>query len=131
MDQYRRLLPSANVLVGLQVTSKKRLFEQIGLTFENNQGIERSKVFDSLFARERLGSTALGEGVAIPHRTHQGPEGSWVAAAVRSRNRSPSTPRNNLPVSLLVFRPVPDTTEEHRTGRNWPSSFPTGSSGIH
>ncbi len=49
------------------VTSKKRLFEQVGLLFENNHGIARSLVFESLFARERLGSTGLGQGVAIPH----------------------------------------------------------------
>ena len=40
-----------NVVTNLSVTSKKRLCEQAGLLFENNHGIERSKVFDSLFAR--------------------------------------------------------------------------------
>jgi PTS system nitrogen regulatory IIA component len=35
--------------------------------FENNQGLERANVFDNLFARERLGSTGLGHGVAVPH----------------------------------------------------------------
>ena len=67
MSRLTRLLAPANVVVGMSVTSKKRLFEQIGLLFENLYGIERSRVFDSLFARERLGSTGLGEGVAIPH----------------------------------------------------------------
>ena len=51
----------------LPVTSKKRLFEQVGQMFETSHGLERDKVFDSLFARERLGSTGLGHGVAIPH----------------------------------------------------------------
>jgi len=37
------------------------MFEQAGLLFENNQGVARSLVFDSLFARERLGSTGLGK----------------------------------------------------------------------
>ena len=67
MSLVAKLLPSANVLLDLQVSSKKRLFEQVGLLFENNHGIGRSLVFDSLFARERLGSTGLGQGVAIPH----------------------------------------------------------------
>ena len=62
MNQIARLLSPTNVLVNLSVTSKKRLFEQAGLLFENNFGIERGKVFDSLFARERLGSTGLGHG---------------------------------------------------------------------
>ena len=71
MNRLSRLLSPTNVVLDLSVTSKKRLFEQVGLLFENNHGIERSKVFDSLFARERLGSTGLGEGVAIPHGTNE------------------------------------------------------------
>ena len=62
-----RLLVPENVRVDLVVSSKKRLFEQVGLMFEDSDGIERDKVFDSLFARERLGSTGLGQGIAIPH----------------------------------------------------------------
>src|SRR5437868_1985753 len=67
MSLVGRLLSPSHVLVDLQASSKKRLFEQAGLLFENHDGIARSQVFDSLFARERLGSTGLGQGVAIPH----------------------------------------------------------------
>jgi PTS system nitrogen regulatory IIA component len=55
MSLVAKLLPPANVLLDLQISSKKRLFEQVGLMFENHNGIARSLVFDSLFARERLG----------------------------------------------------------------------------
>ena len=61
MNLIAKLLPPSNVLLDLDVTSKKRMFEQAGLLFENNQGVARSLVFDSLFARERLGSTGLGQ----------------------------------------------------------------------
>ena len=67
MNLIAKLLPVANVLLDLEVSSKKRVFERAGLLFENNHNISRSQVFDSLFARERLGSTGLGQGVAIPH----------------------------------------------------------------
>jgi len=67
MNLVAKLLPPSNILLDLDVTSKKRMFEQAGLLFENNQGVARSLVFDSLFARERLGSTGLGQGLAIPH----------------------------------------------------------------
>jgi PTS system nitrogen regulatory IIA component len=67
MSLVAKLLPSANVLPDLAASSKKRLFEQVGLLFENQHGIARGVVFESLFARERLGSTGLGQGVAIPH----------------------------------------------------------------
>ena len=67
MSLVAKLLPPTHVVPDLQASSKKRLFEQAGLLFENHDGIARSIVFDSLFARERLGSTGLGHGVAIPH----------------------------------------------------------------
>ena len=53
MNLIAKLLPLSNVVLDLDVSSKKRLFEQAGLLFENNQGVARSVVFDSLFAREK------------------------------------------------------------------------------
>lgn len=67
MNLLSRILPLQNVVLDLTVTSKKRAFEQAGLVFENNQGISRTTVFQSLIGRERLGSTALGHHVAVPH----------------------------------------------------------------
>ena len=67
MNLLAKLLPATNIALNIDVSSKKRVFEYASILFENNQGIERSKVFDSLLARERLGSTGLGQGVAIPH----------------------------------------------------------------
>ena len=57
MNLISQLLPPSNIIVDLDVASKKRVFEQAGLLFENTQQIARNQVFDSLFAREKLGST--------------------------------------------------------------------------
>src|ERR1035437_5486019 len=67
MNRLASILPLAQVLVHVDATSKKRAFEEAGLLFENLHGLSRSLVTDSLFSRERLGSTGLGHGVAIPH----------------------------------------------------------------
>ncbi|WP_322996165.1 PTS sugar transporter subunit IIA [Castellaniella sp.] len=67
MNLSSRILPPDNIALDLAATSKKRAFEHAGLLFENNQGVARMSVFHSLLARERLGSTALGHDVAIPH----------------------------------------------------------------
>lgn len=67
MNLIAQLLSSDDIVVGLDVTSKKRLFEQAGQHFEQRYGISRSTVFDALFAREKMGSTGLGLGIAIPH----------------------------------------------------------------
>ncbi len=113
MNRLSRLLPPTNVVLDLSVTSKKRLFEQVGLLFENNHGIERGKVFDSLFARERLGSTGLGEGVAIPHGRIKGLKEA-LAAVVRLAEPIPFDAPDGKPVGLLVFLLVPEAaTEEH------------------
>ena len=113
MSRIARLLAPSHVLLDLAVSSKKRLFEQAALLFENHQGIERGKVFDALFARERLGSTGLGEGVAIPHGRIKGLREA-VAAVVRVDNAIPFDAPDGQPVQLLVFLLVPEhATEEH------------------
>ncbi len=113
MSLVAKLLPSANVLLDLQVSSKKRLFEQVGLLFENNHGIGRSLVFDSLFARERLGSTGLGQGVAIPHGRIKGLKEA-LGAFVRLAQAVPFDAPDGKPVSLLFVLLVPEqATEKH------------------
>src|SRR5207253_11275205 len=67
MNRLAAILPAAQVLASVDATSKKRAFEEAGLLFENLHGLSRELITDSLFARERLGSTGLGHGVAIAH----------------------------------------------------------------
>jgi nitrogen PTS system EIIA component len=113
MNLVAKLLPPSNVAVDLTVSSKKRLFEQVGLLFENHQGIARGTVFDSLFARERLGSTGLGQGVAIPHGRIKGLKEA-LGAFVRLASPVPFDAPDGKPVSLLFFLLVPEqATEKH------------------
>jgi len=113
MNQISRLLPQSNVLLDLPASSKKRAFEQVGLLFENHQGIARAKVFDSLFVRERLGSTGLGQGVAIPHGRIKGLKEA-VAAFVRLAEPVAFDAPDGRPVNLLVFLLVPEhATQQH------------------
>jgi PTS system nitrogen regulatory IIA component len=113
MSLVAKLLPPANVLLDLPVSSKKRLFEQVGLLFENNHGIARSLVFDSLFARERLGSTGLGQGVAIPHGRIKGLKDA-LGAFVRLGQPVPFDAPDGKPVILLFVLLVPEqATEKH------------------
>ncbi|VCU71781.1 Nitrogen regulatory protein [Pigmentiphaga humi] len=113
MNLISRILPPSNVLLDLEVTSKKRVFEQVGLLFENNHGIARSVVFDSLFARERLGSTGLGQGVAVPHGRIKGLTDP-VAAFVRLAQPINFDAPDGKPVQILVFLLVPEqATQMH------------------
>ena len=113
MSLIAKLLPASNVVIDLQVSSKKRLFEQAGLLFENQHGVARSLVFDSLFAREKLGSTGLGQGVAIPHGRIKGLKDS-LCAFLRLAQPVPFDAPDGNPVSLVFVLLVPEqATEKH------------------
>src|SRR5437762_13596862 len=113
MSLVAKLLPVANVLPDLAASSKKRLFEQLGLLFENQHRIARAAVFESLFARERLGSTGLGQGVAIPHGRIKGLKDA-LGAFVRLAQPVPFDAPDGKPVNLVFALLVPDqATEQH------------------
>jgi nitrogen PTS system EIIA component len=107
MNLISKLLPEPNVVLDLDVASKKRVFEQAGLLFENNNQIARSQVFESLFARERLGSTGLGQGIAIPHGRIKGLKEA-VGALVRLRQAIAFDSPDGQPVSLIFVLLVPE-----------------------
>jgi PTS system nitrogen regulatory IIA component len=107
MNLIAKLLPLQNVLVDLEIGSKKRLFEQVGLLFENNHQIARSQVFDSLFAREKLGSTGLGRGIAIPHGRVKSLKEA-LGALVRTQQPIPFDAPDGQPVELIFVLLVPD-----------------------
>ena len=113
MNHLSRILPAENIVLDMPATSKKRAFEQIGLFFENHYGLARTTVFDSLFSRERLGSTGLGEGVAVPHGRVKGLS-DVLSAFVRLERPVPFDAPDGQPVSLLVFLLVPEAaTQQH------------------
>ena len=113
MTFVAKLLPLSNVAVDIPVSSKKRLFEHLGLLFENHHGIASSVVFESLFARERLGSTGLGQGVAIPHGRIKGLKDALGAFIRLSAPVSFDAP-DAKPVSLVFALLVPEqATEKH------------------
>ena len=112
MNLIAQLLPPGNVVIDLEASSKKRVFEQAGLLFENNQGIARSTVLDSLFARERLGSTGLGQGIAIPHGRIKGLKDA-VGGFFRLNTPVQFDAPDGKPVSLLFVLLVPEQANEH------------------
>lgn len=113
MSLIVKLLPEAHVLLDLQAGSKKRVFEQAGIVFENSLGIAQTAVFDSLFARERLCSTGLGQGIAIPHGRIKGLKQA-SAAFLRLHQPIPFDAPDGRPVNIMFVLLVPEqATEEH------------------
>ena len=113
MNRLASILPPAQVLVSVDATSKKRAFEEAGLLFESQHGLSRALITDSLFARERLGSTGLGHGVAVPHGRVKGLKNP-LAAVIRVQNPIPFDAPDDEAVSLLIFLLVPEAaTQRH------------------
>ncbi|MGA8785346.1 MAG: PTS sugar transporter subunit IIA [Polaromonas sp.] len=113
MNRLAQILPPSQVLVGVEATSKKRAFEEAGLLFENLHGLNRALITDSLFARERLGSTGLGHGVAIPHGRIKGLKAPMAAVFQLQAPIGFDAPDEQA-VSLLVFLLVPEAaTQKH------------------
>ncbi len=113
MNRLASILTAAHVLVHVDATSKKRAFEEAGLLFENLHGLSRALVTDSLFSRERLGSTGLGHGVAIPHGRIKGLKAPMAAVFQLANPISFDAPDEQA-VSLLIFLLVPEAaTQKH------------------
>lgn len=107
MNLISKILLPDNILLDTESSSKKRVFERVGLLFENNQQISRSTVFDSLFAREKLGTTGLGLGVAIPHGRIAKLRDA-TAAFVRTSHPIPFDAPDGQPVDSIFVLLVPD-----------------------
>jgi PTS system nitrogen regulatory IIA component len=113
MNRLASILPLEQVLVHFDATSKKRAFEEVGFLFESRHGLSRAGVTDSLFARERLGSTGLGHGVAIPHGRIKGLK-SPLAAVVQLAQAIGFDAPDDQAVNLLIFLLVPEAaTQKH------------------
>ncbi len=113
MSQIADLLPADNVVVGMDAPSKARLFDAVGALFEAKQGLARQLVVDSLAAREKLGSTGLGQGIAIPHGRIKGLKTALGAYARLAAPIAFDAP-DGKPVGQVFVLLVPEqATEQH------------------
>ncbi|MBO7081600.1 MAG: PTS IIA-like nitrogen regulatory protein PtsN [Neisseriaceae bacterium] len=113
MNLITPLLSNDNIILDADINSKKRLFEEVGRLCEQQINLSQSEVFDCLFAREKLGSTGLGQGVAIPHGRLAGVRQA-VAAFIRLKEPIEFESPDNKPVQLVFAMIVPeDANSQH------------------
>ena len=113
MNQIASLLPAANILLDVDAASKARLFEAVGALLEANHRLPHDIVVDSLLAREKLGSTGLGQGIAIPHGRIKG-LAEAQGAFVRLKHPIPFDAPDAKPVAQIFVLLVPEhATEQH------------------
>jgi PTS system nitrogen regulatory IIA component len=111
---FVNLLNPRRVALGVHATSKKRLLETLARLLNEDGSPERERqIYDSLCARERLGSTGLGQGVAIPHGRTAAVD-SANAALVRLAEPIDFNAVDRQPVDLLFALVVPEHfTDQH------------------
>ena len=112
--QIAQFISPERVVRQSKVTSKKRALEEVsGLIASGQPNLVETEIFDCLLSRERLGSTGIGHGVAIPHGrlksiTH--PIGAFAAL----ENGVDFDAMDGEPVDLICALVVPiESTEEH------------------
>jgi len=113
MNLIAPLITPDTTLLDLSFTSKKKLFEHAAELFARTHGLKAADIFTSLFERERLGSTALGCGIAIPHGRIKGMKDAR-GAFYRLKSPLEFDAPDNQPVSLCFILLVPkDANEQH------------------
>jgi PTS system nitrogen regulatory IIA component len=108
------ILSPARIALGVAVTSKKRALEEIAkLLAQGAPSVSPVDILNSLAGREKLGSTGLGHGVAIPHGRVPGISGS-LGAFMRLRHPVDYETHDGQPVDLIFGLLVPqNATGEH------------------
>ncbi len=112
--QITTLLTADRIACHQALVSKKRLLEALaGLLASSSPSLTEIEIFDSLLSRERLGSTGLGTGVAIPHGRMSGIEHP-IGALLTLESGVDYDAIDRQPVDLVFALLVPDeSTEEH------------------
>ena len=108
------LLSPELIRCDVHTSSKKRLLELISeeLARASDESSQR-EIYESLIARERLGSTGLGNGVAIPHGRVKSAQ-HVAASFFRLSKPLPFDAVDGKPVDLLFALAVPeDCGEDH------------------
>jgi PTS system nitrogen regulatory IIA component len=108
------LLGPENIRLDVQASNKQRLLEIISeLLARKNVALSAHEILESLCERERLCSTGLGRGVAVPHGRVSG-NGSIQACFIRLKDPLPFDSRDGEPVDLLFAMAVPENgAEDH------------------
>ncbi|MCJ8169968.1 PTS IIA-like nitrogen regulatory protein PtsN [Atopomonas sediminilitoris] len=114
MIRLQQILTPERSLVNVQGGSKKRVLEHIAeLVAKDQPGLSADTIFDSLIARERLGSTGFGNGIAIPHCRIAGAS-EPMSMVLHLSDAIDFDALDGAPVDLLFVLLVPEeATDEH------------------
>ena len=112
--QLSEIINVNRIKKGVDVLSKKRALEELASLFTQDQTqLNTNEIFDSLISRERLGSTGVGYGIAIPHGRIKNCE-KITGAFIQLNEGIDFDAIDNQPVDMLFALIVPEEcTDEH------------------
>jgi len=111
--QIDEILTIDNIYCAIECSSKKNALEFIANELGKSYGCGSQEIFDSLITRERLGSTGLGKGIAIPHGRMKHSE-KTIAGFMQLKEKIDFDAMDNQPVDLIFALLVPEnSTQEH------------------
>ncbi len=112
--QLQELISPERIEFSMPVTSKKRLLEQLStLMHADEPGLDEYAAFQSLLDRERLGSTGIGHGVALPHGRLKGLDKAIGAFATLEKEVDYDA-IDHEPIKMVFALLVPEqATEDH------------------
>lgn len=112
MNPVGRLLTVDDIVLDVDVADSHGVLDKIAAVLSRQHRLAYAEVLHSLEAREQLGSTGLGHGVAIPHARM--PQcGAEAGAFVRTRLPVPFDAPDRKPVSMFLGLVVPKQAAEH------------------
>lgn len=114
MIRLEDILTSERTLVNVQAGSKKRVLEHIAKLVANDlPDLDAQDIFENLIAREKLGSTGFGNGIAIPHCRLAGCQAP-LSAVLRLEAPIDFDAIDGAPVDLIFVLLVPEeATDQH------------------
>jgi len=106
-------LDDSHISINDNCRSKKSILEKLSQLLSKSSGINVNEIFTGLYEREKLGSTSVGNGVALPHARIKGVEHPFVSIIILD-NPIDFDNIDNLDVDIIVCLIVPyEETENH------------------
>lgn len=106
MSTFSQYLSPENILLQMQACTKEEVFSQVAGRLERAHHLDRELIYEGLCERERLGTTAIGQGIAIPHARIKGLQRP-IAAFIRLERPIRLNAPDEKPVSSLFLFLVP------------------------
>ena len=110
---FETLIEPAAILPGLRANSKKQVLQELAEKAAEITGLTEREIFETILQREKLGSTGVGNGIAIPHcrleDCHQA-----IGALLQLDGKIDFDALDGQPVDLIFVLLVPqEATEQH------------------